>query len=368
MDNTLYIHIPFCKQKCNYCDFASFAGRDFLIDDYLSALAKEAATTSFKKAQTLYIGGGTPSLLSVGQLEILGKTITANFGEIASFSESTFESNPESLTYEKLTLLKQMGFNRLSIGLQSFNEEELKLLGRVHTVSQFINAYENARKCGFDNINVDLIAGLPHQTLTAFLESLRCLVELRPEHISVYGLQIEEGTKFFEKGIVCDQILMRKMLEQTHFLLKKHGYHHYEISNFSLPSKEAIHNSHYWDNGNYIGLGSSAVSYQNGKRFQNIPVVEEYIRRIKNGETTVIFSEELTGQAKEGETLMLGLRKLDGVELTPAQQQYFGREIEKHIAAGLLIKEDKKVKLSFEGLFLANEVFCSFVEPFEENL
>lgn len=368
MDNALYIHIPFCRQKCNYCDFASFAGLDFLIDDYLSALAKEAAQTPYKKAQTLYIGGGTPSLLSVGQLTVLGNIITSNFGPISDFAESTFEANPESLTTEKLSLLKRLGFNRLSIGLQSFNEKELKLLGRVHTVCQFETAYQNARKCGFENINVDLIAGLPAQTLTAFLENLQKVMALKPEHISVYGLQIEEGTPFFERGIVCDQPLMRQMLEETHFMLLKNGYHHYEISNFALPSKEAVHNTHYWQNGNYIGLGSSAVSYQVGKRFQNVSAVEEYIRRIRDGETTVVFSEELTGQAKEGEKLMLALRQLDGVELTPVQQQYFGREIEKHLCAGLLIQEDKKVKLSFEGLFLANEVFCSFVAPFEKNV
>jgi oxygen-independent coproporphyrinogen-3 oxidase len=368
MDNALYIHIPFCRQKCNYCDFASFAGRDFLIDDYLSALAKEGEKIPFRQTQTLYVGGGTPSLLSIPQLSFLVQNISSCFGPVANFLESTFEANPESLTLEKLTLLKQAGFNRLSIGLQSFREEELKQLGRIHTVHQFEQAYTNARRCGFENINVDLIAGLPGQTCINFSDSLRRLVALRPEHISVYGLQIEEGTKFFEQGIVCDQIRMRKMLEETHFLLEENGYHHYEISNFSLPSKEAIHNTHYWNNGDYTGLGSSSVSYQRGERFQNVCGVEEYIRRMRADETTVIFSEKLTGQAKVGETLLLGLRKLDGIELTSLQQHYFGREIEKHLEKGLLVKADKKVKLSFEGLFLANEVFRSFVAPFEDNL
>ena len=366
MQTALYIHIPFCKQKCKYCDFASFAGREFLIDTYLDALEKEALNTSVKKFQTVYVGGGTPSLLSVAQLEKLCQVIENNFGPISNFSECTVEANPESLSCEKLELLKSYGFNRLSIGLQIFNNRDLQTIGRIHTTEQFLQAYKNAQKCGFDNINVDLIAGLPHQTFSSFLESLTRVVALKPSHISVYGLQIEEGTPFFEQGIICDQILMREMLEKTHFLLMENGYHHYEISNFSLRGKEAKHNTHYWNNGDYVGLGSAAASYINGVRFQNTPDVAEYIRRINAAENPIVFSEKLEGKAREGENLLLALRKLDGVELTTEQEKFFGAEIEKHLKNGLLMRDGKKVKLSLEGLFLANEVFCSFVEPFEE--
>lgn len=367
MKTGLYIHLPFCKQKCNYCDFASFAGRESFIPAYLNALDKEAAASPVKTCQTLYAGGGTPSLLSAAQLEILCNIIRRHFGTISAFEESTLEANPESLTPEKIRVLKDAGFNRLSIGLQSFNDEELKTLGRVHSARDFLAAYNAARQGGFDNINVDLIAGLPGQTLASFLRSLEQLLALRPEHLSVYGLQIEEGTPFFERGIVCDQPLMRRMLEETHARLTAAGYRHYEISNFALPGREAKHNTHYWNNGDYVGLGSAAASYLGGVRRQNTADVCAYIRRIEEGKSAVEFSEKLEGKAREGENLMLAFRKLDGVELSPVQEELFGREIEKHLKSGLLERAGKKVKLSFEGLFLANEVFSSFVAPFEEE-
>lgn len=361
----LYIHIPFCKQKCNYCDFASFAGKDFLREDYLEALAKEAARYAGQRCNTLYVGGGTPSLLTLSQLEKLVTLITKNFSPISSFSESTFEANPESLTREKISFLSQAGFNRFSVGLQSFHEDELKMLGRVHTVADFVHAFETLRAHGVKNINVDLIAGLPGQTLERFLQSLEKLAELTPEHISVYGLQIEEGTPFFERGIVCDQLVMRRMLEETRARLQVAGYHHYEISNFARPGFESQHNTHYWQYGEYIGLGSAAASFIGGVRRQNAPDIAEYIRLVQTGQPTQVFSEELSGPAREGEKLVVGLRQLDGVEITPVQAIFFGSEIEKHIRNGLLVRVGKKVKLSEEGLFLANEVFCSFVAPFE---
>ena len=367
MKTGLYIHIPFCKQKCKYCDFASFTGQERCIDAYLRALAKEAAASPINQFETLYVGGGTPSLLSAKQIKKLTEIIGEFFGPIQNFEESTFEANPESLTEEKLVILKQAGFNRLSIGLQSFNDEELKILGRVHTAAQFLETYQNAQRVGFENINVDLIAGLPGQTLEQFLDSLKRLYALGPQHISVYGLQIEEGTPFFEQGIVCDQLLMRKMLEQTHDFLSAHGYHHYEISNYAKPGFEARHNTHYWQNGAYVGLGSAAASYVGGVRYQNTTNMKEYIARIKNEQSPIIFQEKLSGQEKEGENLLLGLRQLDGIVLTSVQEKMFGAEIEKHLQNGLLERSGKKIKLSKEGLYLANEVFRSFVAPFEEK-
>lgn len=366
MTRGLYVHIPFCKQKCNYCDFASFAGQEKQIDVYLDALQKEAAQYRAMPCQTLYIGGGTPSLLTTSQLQRLVEIICQNFSPIETFIESTFEANPESLTQKKLTLLHKVGFNRLSIGLQSFNDDELKTLGRVHNAKEFLQVYQHAKDSGFENINVDLIAGLPGQTLGSFLESLQRLMDLRPQHISVYGLQIEEGTPFFQQGVVCDQDLMRSMLEQAHLRLTQEGYVHYEISNYALPGKQSVHNTNYWQNGEYVGIGSAAASYQKGTRWQNTPSVQEYISRLNEKESPVVFSERLTGKAKVGETLLLALRQLDGVALSVEQQTLFGKEIEKHIKNGLLICVKKKVKLSKEGLYLANEVFRSFVAPFED--
>jgi len=362
----LYIHIPFCKQKCNYCDFSSFAGQETRIDAYLSALEREANLSKEITCKTLYVGGGTPSLLGESQLKRLAQIIQNNFGPMSFFKESTFEANPESLTAAKIAVLRELGFNRLSIGLQSFNNDELKTMGRVHTARQFKTAYQTARNGGFTNINVDLIAGVPGQTLESFTNSLQQVCELDPEHLSVYGLQIEEGTPFFTQGIVCDQDLMRTMLEKTHAILTDVGYHHYEISNFAKPGKESAHNINYWQNGEYIGLGCAAASYRGGRRWQNVARLQDYIDCMEKGESPIIFSENLCGKAKEGETLLLGLRQLDGIELTDEQWQLFGREIEKHIQNGLLTQVHKKLKLTIEGLFLANEVFRSFVAPFEE--
>ena len=366
MTRGLYIHIPFCKHKCNYCDFASFSGQENQIDAYLGALAREAALYKGITCHTLYVGGGTPSLLAEHQLRRLGKIINKNFCPISLFTESTLEANPESLTSGKIAVLREMGFNRLSMGLQSFNDNELKILGRVHNAAQFLQAYQAARVGGFDNINVDLIAGLPTQTMATFLDSLQRLIDIRPEHISVYGLQIEEGTPFFEQGVVCDQILMRAMLEKSHELLSQAGYEHYEISNYALPGKRALHNTHYWQNGEYVGLGSAAASYRKGTRCQNTSSMSDYIFCMENGKTPIIFSEHLTGKAKQGETLMLAFRQLDGVELTVEQKSFFGAEFQRHIKNGLLTQTDKKVKLSKEGLYLASEVMRSFVAPFEE--
>lgn len=367
MKRGLYIHIPFCKQKCNYCDFASYPGQEQQIDAYLGALEHEAALNKEIACKTLYVGGGTPSLLADHQLRRLAKIIRKNFTPIPAFEESTFEANPESLTPAKIAVLHELGFNRLSLGLQSFNDQELKTLGRVHNAEQFLAAYEAARAGGFENINVDLITGLPGQTLESFTDSLRRLLDLRPEHISVYGLQIEEGTPFFARGVVCDQGLMRHMLETAHARLTAAGYHHYEISNYALPGKEALHNTNYWQNGEYLGLGCAAASYRNGKRKQNTPDLNEYIFDMEGGKTPIVFAERLTGKARVGETLMLALRLLDGVELTPEQTELFGAEIERHLQNGLLTRADKKVKLSNEGLYLANEVMRSFVAPFEDK-
>ncbi len=365
MNRGLYIHIPFCKRKCNYCDFASFCGKESQIDAYLGALAHEAVLYKETGCNTLYVGGGTPSILNDGQLHRLAKIIRKNFCSVSQFKESTFEANPESLTQSKTDTLRALGFNRLSIGLQSFNHAELKILGRIHTAEQFMQAFQAARQSGFENINVDLMAGLPGQTLSSFTSSLQRVLELRPEHLSVYGLQIEEGTPFFERGVVCDQSLMRTMLEKAHELVCAGGYHHYEISNYALPGKESLHNLNYWQYGEYIGLGSAAASYRLGKRKQNTPSLEEYIFDLENGKTPIVFTEKLTGQAKEGEKLMLAFRMLDGVELTEEQHRYFGAEIDKHIQKGLLCQAGKKVKLTREGLYLANEVMRSFVAPFE---
>lgn len=361
----VYIHLPFCKSKCQYCDFASFAGREKLIDDYIRALDAELAARPVPCADTLYIGGGTPSLLSVRQLDALLGLVQKQLGSIALLHESTFEANPESLTKEKIETLRRYGVSRVSLGLQSFNDTELKRLGRVHDAATFLKTYELLQQAGFTKINVDLIAGLPDQKLEDFLDSLDRLTRLRPNHISVYGLQIEEGTAFYQQGIVCDQLLMRSMLEQTHERLAAVGYTHYEISNYALPGYESLHNINYWNNGAYMGYGSAAASYWEGERFQNEPELSAYLAKVGRGESPVLFQEQLEGKAKAGERLLLGLRKLDGIDITEADERMFGLDVTNLINRGLLTRENNTIKLSGEGLYLANEVFECFVEPFE---
>ena len=363
----LYIHLPFCRQKCRYCDFASFAGAEDLIDDYLAALDKEASFYAPARFDTLYVGGGTPSLLSATQLERLCQLITKHFMAVSSFAESTLEANPESCSDDKLAVLKQAGFNRLSLGLQSFDDAVLKRIGRIHDVASFLKAYNAARRAGFENISVDLIAGLPGQSKALFLDGLKKLISLGPEHISVYGLQVEEGTPFYKEGVQSDDDLLREELEQTHFVLQAAGYKHYEISNFARPGRESKHNLNYWQNGEYLGLGSAAASYHNGVRRSNISSLRGYLHCIEGNKPPQEFAECLQGKEKEGEQIMLGLRMLDGVRLTPQQQKMFAREIEELVRRGLVAQKGDFIKLTFEGMFLANQAFMAFVGPFEEE-
>ncbi|MDR1683929.1 MAG: radical SAM family heme chaperone HemW, partial [Elusimicrobiota bacterium] len=305
-----------------------------------------------------YIGGGTPSILSEAQIKTLAQIIEQNFGPVKNFKESTFEANPESLTEPKLKLLKTLGFNRLSIGMQSLADKELKAIKRAHTKAQFLAAYKTAQKY-FDNINIDIIAGLPGQTLAGFKKTLQGALALAPRHVSVYGLQAEEGTPLYDGGFEPDDKLGRQMLELAASYLKKAGYEHYEISNFAKRGAQSLHNINYWQNGQYLGLGAAAASYIKGARAANTEDLQKYI---KGGKKDIC--ERLRGKAKVGETILLGLRMLGGLELTPVMQKYFGKDFAE-LKKQKLIKQNKNnMRLSKEGLFMANIVFRHFVEPF----
>ncbi|MDR0646802.1 MAG: radical SAM family heme chaperone HemW [Elusimicrobiota bacterium] len=359
----LYIHIPFCVSKCNYCDFVSFSNRENLKTPYINALLKEAQIYKNKKPQTLYIGGGTPSLLSARQIEILLGGLAKTFGRIKNFKESTFECNPESLTEDKLKILKDYGISRLSIGAQVLNDKHLKAIGRAHTGRQFFKAYNLAAKY-FNNINIDLIAGLPMQSLSDFKKSLKEAAKLEPKHFSIYGLQVEEGTKLFDSGFKADDNLERKMLEFTLEFLSANNYIHYEISNFAKKDFESLHNINYWQSGAYIGLGLAAASYLKGVRFQNINNVKKYIANINKGFSAIEFSEKLTGKAKEGEKIILALRMLRGANLSARAQKLFEADFKQLAARSLVYIKKNNARLSEEGLYTANEVFRCFVEPF----
>ena len=358
---SIYIHIPFCVKKCNYCAFASYPQAADARKRYISALAQEMAARGNFAAGTLYVGGGTPSFLGAELIEKLFFETENNFGLIKNFVESSFEVNPESVTDEKLQILKKYGFNRISIGAQTFSGAGLKTLGRAHDRKTFFNAYGKIKSAGFANINIDLIAGFPGQTFEDFTSDIREIISLDPKHVSVYGLQIEEGTKIFETGFNPDQVLMRKMLEHARAALRAAGYKHYEISNYAKPGFESRHNNNYWLGGNYIGLGCAAASFVDGKRFSNPENLEKYLQN----PGTPDFEEVLTGKEKLGENIIIGLRRLDGILMTAEIEKNFGREIKKLIAAGLLELAGNKIKLTEEGIFLSNEVFENFVKPYE---
>ncbi|MBR1980764.1 radical SAM family heme chaperone HemW [Candidatus Proelusimicrobium excrementi] len=358
----LYIHIPFCVSKCFYCDFASYPGKTALIAPYLKALTKEAGFYKLKtKPGTVYVGGGTPSFLNEEQIKILLDFINANYG--GGFKEFTFECNPESLNEDKLKILKEGGVNRLSLGLQSFNDKELKLIGRAHDAASFLKAYRLAVKY-FDNINIDLIAALPGQTKDSFLTGLKEVLALKPKHISLYGLQVEEGTPLFRQGYSYDDDFYVDLLESAYQILTSHGFGQYEISNYAKPGRESMHNINYWLGGEYLGLGAAAGGYLGGERYGNITGIEEYISAVNKGEKPLAFKETLCGKAKIGERIMTAFRYLKGFKPDLQMLEYFGEDFKTLLKSGLIENDGENLKLSAKGKYFANQVFSRFVEPF----
>ena len=359
-----YVHIPFCRSKCNYCDFVSADYGDKTADyadRYLEALVREFShrlpSTADRHPTTVYIGGGTPSMLSEKQIKFLFETLL----DPASVNlnpdlEITFEANPESITEEKLRTLKTSGVNRLSLGLQSFDDDFLRFLGRAHTKDDFLTAFGLARGAGFKNINVDLMFGIPGQTFRDWSESLESAIRLEPEHISVYCLTIEEGTNFKKYGVVTDDDLSAYMYRLAIEFLKKSGYVHYEISNFSRPGRECAHNINYWRNGQYLGLGLSAVSYIDGIRIKNTENLEDYLA----GKLHIDF-EKLDDERKLSENLILGLRLTEGIRLSDTILEKYSSQINNLKNNGLLEQQENILKLTDNGIMFANSVFREFL-------
>lgn len=359
----LYIHIPFCISKCSYCDFVSYANCSDIIPSYLEALQKEAFFyKNLPAPQTVYIGGGTPSFLSCTQIKNLLDFVNKTYG--GNFKEFTFECNPESLNEEKLKILKDNGINRISIGLQSFNDNELKAIGRAHNAEQFLKAYKTAQKY-FNNINVDLIAALPKQTKQSFIGSLNKVIALKPNHISVYGLQVEENTPLYKSGYSYDDGFYVELLEIAYQTLTAAGFKQYEISNYSLAGFESLHNINYWQSGQYIGLGAAAGGFLNGERYCNLSGLKDYICAVKQGLRPLEFKENLTGKAKTGEEIMLALRYLKGFEPTAEMLKFFNKDFDDLLKENLIMQEGRFLKLSAKGKYFANKVFRKFVEPFK---
>ena len=371
----IYIHIPFCKKKCYYCDFVSFQDKTGLIDKYIESICLEIE--NWKKninvkqynVSTIYIGGGTPSYIEVKHIEKILKAL----GEFISEDvEITIEVNPGTVINSKY---RELGINRLSIGLQETHEEMLKTIGRIHNYEEFLNTYNWARGAGFRNINLDLMIGLPNQTIQDIKESLEKVLKLKPEHISVYSLILEEGTeleKLIEKEVLelPDDETERAMYWYVKNTLEKYGFNHYEVSNFAKPGKESNHNMNCWEQKQYRGFGIAAHSYIEGVRFSNTSVIEEYIENIsrKDFAKNIRIHERQNKENMQKEYMLLGLRKLSGVSITEFKNKYkenpiflYKEELNKLVEQKLIMIGGDKIKLTNKGLDLANLVWEKFV-------
>jgi len=377
MLSSIYIHIPFCIRKCLYCDFASFPGKESIFDQYLDALKTEINrdASGFPDANisTIYFGGGTPNVLSSNQLGGILDKIKQDFAVDAD-AEITIEANPGIETDMRyFTDLRDSGFNRISMGIQSVHEEELQLLGRIHSASDSIRSFQAARQAGFRNISVDAMYGIPGQTRESWRETLKKLLLLEPDHISLYALTIEEETPFLAmrnsgKLDLPGEDIEADMHEEAISILSVAGFEHYEISNFAKPGFTCRHNLTYWRNEPYFGFGAGAASYLRGVRSANVSEPEEYIRRMESGESAVAASESLIGKAAMGETVFLGLRMLSGLNIESFKQRYglapmevFGPQIKNLTERGLLEQTEADIRLTHSGLLFANDVFAEFV-------
>lgn len=393
----IYIHIPFCKDKCYYCDFVSYKAIEQKQEDYTNCLIKEIESKNWdeinKKYQvtTIYIGGGTPSYIDSNNIVRILEAIKNKISKVSNSSSSYFENTPKSnhlenmeitievnpgtVTKEKLDAYKNAGINRISIGLQSTNNKLLKKIGRIHTFEQFLQTYQTAKKVGFENINVDLMLALPGQTIEDLKESIEKVVELNPTHISVYSLILEEGTKFYqmvEKGEL--QLPYEEVERQMYWYVKNklelNGFKHYEISNFAKEEKESRHNLNCWNQEQYLGFGLAAHSYFENKRFSNTENLENYIKNVEENrlDKNVELHEVQTTEEKKKEYMLLGLRKIEGVSVSKFKEKFvdnpiylFRKELENLSNEGLLEIDGNFIKLTAKGLDFANIVWEEFV-------
>ena len=370
----IYIHIPFCKKKCDYCDFISYSDKINCIKEYVETLKNEIKHELNKivndkknyRVTTIYIGGGTPSFIDskyiVDIINIIKESV------LIDNIEFTIEVNPGTVTKKKLEDYKSVGINRLSIGLQETNNELLKEIGRIHTYEEFLNTYNMARNIGFKNINVDLMIGLPNQSIEDIKNSLEKIIKLNPEHISVYSLILEEGTKLYDKCAkgdfkLPDEELERNMYWYVKNTLENTGYIHYEISNFAKKGYESKHNVNCWEQKEYIGFGLAAHSYIKGTRYSNDPKGSDPF-----GSFEKTIHEIQTKADQQKEYMLLGLRKIEGVSIQKFKNKFgenpiflFKNELNKLVEENLITIDGDKIKLTNKGLDLANIVWEEFV-------
>ena len=366
----IYIHIPFCIHKCSYCDFNSYAGLDHLTMDFCEAIKREirGVRELEREVASVFFGGGTPTYLKAEQLNSILNEVRDVF-PFAKDVEITSESNPANSDMERFEVMRQGGFNRLSIGVQSFDDRILRIAERRHTSEEAMTAIAFARIAGFENLNLDLIFALPEQSLDDWRASLLRVININPEHISTYALSIEEGTRFERMHRnhalhQADEDTELEMYEMAIEQLIKAGYEHYEVSNFCRAGKQARHNLTYWLNDEYLGFGPGAVSYLDGRRWMNEKRPDSYIRKVKDGEPLAIQDETLSPAKALSETLILGLRLRGGVSLKSIHDRYSIDPLERYsglignlISEGLAELNGDTLRLTHKGLLFSNDVF-----------
>lgn len=373
----IYVHIPFCKQKCLYCDFVSYSGKLNYAKEYVERLKAEIVNTAKKIetdniiVNTIYFGGGTPSYINEEYILEILETIKSQF-ILDENIEITLEVNPGTANKEKLRYYKNIGINRISIGLQSTEDKILKLLGRIHNYKEFVQIYKDAREVGFENINIDMIIGVPTQTIENVKDSVNKILELNPEHISIYSLIVEENTPLENKIangelVLPDEDLEREMYWYTKRKLESNGYKHYEISNYAKKGRESKHNLNCWNQDEYLGFGVAAHSYFNNQRYSNTDSMEEYINEKEIYKIQTI-NEIQTIEDKKKEYMLLGLRKIDGVNIAEFKNKFienpiytFRNEIDKLVKEDLIEVDLNSIKLTNKGIDLANIVWEEFV-------
>lgn len=369
----LYIHIPFCQKKCNYCDFLSFPMGEKERKRYIDALVCEMELMKQKVsayvADTIFIGGGTPSLLSQEEIDAVFCGIHDNFS-LSPDVEFSIECNPGTAG-SPYSFYRQAGVNRISFGMQSAVDTELKGLGRIHCFADFTHCYEQARKQGFENINIDIMSAIPGQTVKSYETTLQKVVALQPEHISSYSLIIEEGTPFYEKyaeNPPVDEDTDRRMYEQTESILAKAGYERYEISNYAKEGRACRHNMKYWRRGEYLGLGLGAASFMENCRFSDSRDLTHYCEQLQLDRLPVAEKEILSKEDAQAEFMYLGLRCMQGVSrkdfyhcFRESMESCFGDVLERCEKQGLLLCEGEYVRLTKRGIDVSNRVFAEFI-------
>ena len=367
----LYVHIPFCVRKCQYCDFLSGPSDEETKDRYIEALLKEiraAEHTENYEIVSVFIGGGTPSALKAEAIASIMRTLQEQFF-FCEDAEVTIEANPGTVDLEKLTIYRNVGINRLSLGLQSTDAEELKLLGRIHSYEEFLKSYEWAREAGFSNINIDLMFAIPGQTGEAWRQHLYQVAELNPEHISAYSLIIEEGTPFAEQNLdLPDEDTEYQMYEDTAEILERYGYRQYEISNYAKQGYMCRHNAGYWQRREYLGFGLGASSLYGGMRFSNTHQMQEYLKESRNPDQIRKDVTVLSRNEQIEEFMFLGLRMTEGISGKKFEENFdvrlmdvYGDILQKYEETGFMEHIETKWRLTRKGIHVSNHILADFL-------